>query len=76
MNVIVLSEITLIKELTEEIKSASGKITYFPLIEILPLPIVDEYILEDVNKVDKIIFQSKNSVRHSQKVWDLSLIHI
>ena len=49
MNVIVLSEITLIKELTEEIKSASGKITYFPLIEILPLPIVDEYILEDVN---------------------------
>lgn len=69
MNVIVLSEITLIKELTEEIKSASGKITYFPLIEILPLPIVDEYILEDVNKIDKIIFQSKNSVRHSQKVW-------
>ena len=63
MNIIVLSEITLIDELAKKVKLASGSLMYFPLIKACGLKTDRKNILEKIKKVDVIVFQSKNSVK-------------
>ena len=59
MNIIILSEITLIDKLAEKIKLSSGNLIYFPLIKAQPLQVHTENILKKIQRADKVICDKK-----------------
>ena len=73
MNIVVLSETSIIDRLSASV--ASDNITYCPLVEILPININNKKVIDCVLSSNKIIFQSKNSVRCSHMIWDYVAKH-
>ena len=75
MNIVVLSETSIIDRLSASVASTADNIAYYPLIEILPININNKKVIDCVHSANKIIFQSKNSVRCSQMIWDCVAKH-
>ena len=69
MNIVVISETSIIHELTKKVNLLNGTITYYPLTEISPISFNKKNLINYINKADKIIFQSKNAVKCTHEIW-------
>ncbi|MBS82681.1 MAG: hypothetical protein CMD65_00920 [Gammaproteobacteria bacterium] len=67
MNVIILSKLSIAEKLTQEFERKNIKSVYLPLIETISAKISQKQI-NGVKNADKIIFQSRNAVRHAQQL--------
>ena len=69
MNVIIVSETSIIEKLTKKVSSLGGKLIYCPLTEITPVSSETKNLIAHLKITDKVIFQSKNSVKCSYKFF-------